>query len=96
MTILIATGLKREAQILGGPDLRAIPSGGRAAALEAALLAAAEGVEAIVSLGIGGALTAGFQPGDWVVATEILADGLSRPATAQPPQRWQRYRDNAD
>ena len=79
MTILIATGLKREAQILGGPDLRAVPSGGRAAALEAALLAAAEGVEAIVSLGIGGALAPGLQPGDWVVATDIVAEGLSAP-----------------
>jgi adenosylhomocysteine nucleosidase len=82
VTILIATGLKREAQILGGPGLRAIPGGGRAAALEAALLAAAQGADAIVSLGIGGALAAGLQPGDWVVATEILADGLGAPTDA--------------
>ena len=53
MTILIACGLKREAQILGGPGVRAIPGGGQSQALEAALLAAAEGAEAIVSFGIG-------------------------------------------
>jgi hopanoid-associated phosphorylase len=82
VTILIATGLKREAQILGGPGLKASPGGGRSAGLEAALLAAAEGAEAIVSLGIGGALASGLQPGDWVVATEILADGLSAPTDA--------------
>lgn len=77
MTILIATGLKREARILGGPGLRAIPGGGRAQVLEAALLAEAEGAEAIISLGIGGALAPGLQPGDCVVATAILAEGLS-------------------
>jgi adenosylhomocysteine nucleosidase len=82
VTILIATGLKREAQILGGPGLQAIPGGGRVGALEAALLAAAEGADAIVSLGIGGALAAGLQPGDWVVARDIVADGLSTPTNA--------------
>jgi adenosylhomocysteine nucleosidase len=82
VTILIATGLKREAQILGGAGLRAIPGGGRAQALEAALLAAAEGADAIVSLGIGGALAPGLQPGAWVVATEILAEGLRAPTDA--------------
>ena len=79
MTILIATGLKREAQILGGSGVLAIPGGGRSQALEAALLAAADGAEALVSLGIGGALAPGLQPGDWVVATDILADALNAP-----------------
>jgi hopanoid-associated phosphorylase len=82
VTILIACGLKREAQILGGPGVRVIPGGGQSQALEAALLAAAEGAEAIVSFGIGGGLAPGLQPGDWVVATEILAEGLNAPTDA--------------
>jgi hopanoid-associated phosphorylase len=50
--------------------------------LEAALQVAAAGAEAIMSLGIGGALVPGLQPGDWVVATEILAEGLRAPTDA--------------
>jgi hypothetical protein len=53
VTILVATGLKREVQILGGPGVLAIPGGGQARTLEAALLAAAEGAEAVISLGSG-------------------------------------------
>jgi adenosylhomocysteine nucleosidase len=72
VTILVVTGLKREAQILAGPGVVAIPGGGRTAeALEAVLAAEAAGAEAIMSMGIGGALAAGLKPGDWVVATAI-------------------------
>lgn len=71
MTILVATGLRREAQILAGPGVVAIPGAGRAEALEAALTAAAPEAEGLISLGIGGALAADLRPGDWVVATRI-------------------------
>ena len=80
MTILALTGLKREARILSGPGVVAIPGGGRAVeALEAALAAQAEDAEAIISLGIGGALAPGLKPGDWVVATAVT--GCAQAAT---------------
>ncbi|WP_293366299.1 hypothetical protein [Phenylobacterium sp.] len=83
MTILAVTGLKREARILAGPGLVAIPGGGRdAQALEALLAAQAARAEAIISLGIGGALAAGLKPGDWVVATAVAggAEAATDPA----------------
>lgn len=72
MTILVVTGLKREAQIFAGPGVAAIPGGGRnTEALEAMLVAEAAGAEAIISIGIGGALATDLRPGDWVVATAV-------------------------
>jgi hopanoid-associated phosphorylase len=71
VTILVATGLLREAQILAGPGVVVIAGAGRAEALEAALTATAPEAEGLISLGIGGALASDLQPGDWVVATRI-------------------------
>jgi hopanoid-associated phosphorylase len=79
VTILAATGLKREARILAAPGVLAIPGGGRSAALEAALLAAAEGATGIISIGLAGALAAGLAPGDWVVAEAVIAEGERLP-----------------
>lgn len=74
MRLLVATGLKREAELLAGPGVVALPGGGRAEALEAALLAAAEaGASVILSLGIAGALADGLSPGEWVVAETVIA-----------------------
>jgi adenosylhomocysteine nucleosidase len=75
VTILAATGLRREARIIEGPGVVAVAGGGRAEALEAALLSAATGAEALVSIGIGGALAPGLRPGDWVVASSVIAGG---------------------
>jgi adenosylhomocysteine nucleosidase len=71
--ILIATGLKREARILAGPQVRVVAGGGDAARLERELEAAAAGAEAVVSMGLCGALAPGLRPGDWVVATQIVS-----------------------
>ena len=79
MTILAATGLRREARIVEGPGVAAVAGGGRAEALEAALMSAATGAEALISIGIGGALAPGLQPGDWVVATSVIAEGSQTP-----------------
>jgi hopanoid-associated phosphorylase len=80
--ILAATGLKREAQILAGPGVLAIPGGGRSTALETALLAAAaEGASGIISIGLAGALAQGLAPGDWVVADAVVV-GDERLTTA--------------
>jgi adenosylhomocysteine nucleosidase len=74
VTILAATGLKREAALIAGPGVTVVVSGGRPDLLEQRLLAAAEGATAIISLGIAGALADSLQPGDWVVATKVVAD----------------------
>lgn len=80
--ILAATGLQREARLLASPDVRAVAGGGQAAALEAALLAQAAGAEAIISIGLGGALAPELRPGDWVVAQTVLWPGGA--ATTDP------------
>jgi hopanoid-associated phosphorylase len=77
--ILAATGLRREARILASPDVRALTSGGRSAVLEAALSDAAPGAEAIISIGLGGALAPGFQPGDWVLGERAVWAGGEAP-----------------
>ena len=79
--ILAVTGLEREARLIRGPGVRAFAGGGRPqAALEAALLAVAQGAEAIISIGLAGALAPGLQPGDWVVADSVAWPGGDAPA----------------
>ncbi|HEX4708828.1 hypothetical protein [Phenylobacterium sp.] len=79
MTILAVTGLRREARILEGPGVTAVAGGGRPEALETVLTSAAAEVESVISIGIGGALAPGLRPGDWVVATSVIADGSQTP-----------------
>jgi adenosylhomocysteine nucleosidase len=76
VTILAVTGLRREARIIEGPGVTAVAGGGRAGALETALRSVATGAEAVISIGIGGALALGLWPGDWVVATRVIAGGV--------------------
>jgi hypothetical protein len=96
--ILIATGLKREARILVGPELRVVAGGGDAARLERELETAAPGAEAVISMGLCGALDADLRPGDWVVADRLVYFPLipakagtqafslrAQPATSAPP-----------
>lgn len=71
--LIVVTGLKREAAILGGPGVVAIAGGGDAARLEAEIEDASAGAVGIISIGLGGALAGGFEPGDWVVASRIGA-----------------------
>jgi adenosylhomocysteine nucleosidase len=82
VTLLAATGLRREARILAGPGLVAIPGGGRSETLEARLSAAAADARAIISIGLAGALADGLAPGDWVVAEAVIADGAAFPTDA--------------
>jgi adenosylhomocysteine nucleosidase len=73
--ILIATGLKREARLLAGPDARVIAGGGDSRRLERELDAAAAGAGGVISIGLCGALAEGLAPGDWVVASELVLAG---------------------
>jgi adenosylhomocysteine nucleosidase len=65
--ILIACGLQREAAILSRDGVLAIPGGGDAARLEAALEAAVSGATMILSCGIAGALDPALKAGDLVL-----------------------------
>ena len=69
--VIAVTGLQREARILSGPGVVAIAGSGDHARLEAAIEAACEGASGVISIGLGGALAAGLEPGDWVVASRI-------------------------
>jgi adenosylhomocysteine nucleosidase len=71
--ILVATGLRREAQLLAGPDLIIVAGGGDRERLAAALEAEAANASGIISIGLGGALTEDLKPGDWIVAREIVS-----------------------
>jgi adenosylhomocysteine nucleosidase len=72
--ILIATGLQREARILGGAGVRVVAGGGDSVRLEHELdAAAAAGAVAVISMGLCGALAEGLKPGDWVVASTVLS-----------------------
>ncbi|MCR0984829.1 phosphorylase family protein [Roseomonas populi] len=70
MTILIATGLMREARILAGSGTRVVVGGGASGRLEADLDRLVPGMAGILSIGIAGALEPGLRPGDWVVDGE--------------------------
>ena len=70
--ILIACGLQREANILRGVGVIAIPGGGDAVKLEAMLEAKAVGATMIVSSGIAGALDPTLVTGDVVIDLKPL------------------------
>lgn len=74
MTILIATGLRREARLMAGPGVTVIAGGGDAARLERELDALARSASFILSSGLAGALDPSLKVGDVVIATEISAD----------------------
>jgi adenosylhomocysteine nucleosidase len=70
--IIVATGFTREARSVASPDVVAIPGGGRARQLEAALdVAAANGAAGILSFGLTGGLADGLRIGDWIVGGRL-------------------------
>jgi hopanoid-associated phosphorylase len=75
--ILAATGLQREARIVGDAGVTAIAGGGDHAKLEARLEALAPKAKAIASIGIAGGLASALQVGRWVVADCVIVDGES-------------------
>jgi len=73
--ILVATGLKRELNILEGAGVLVVAGGGDSARLARELEEAAGDAEAVISMGLCGALADGLKPGDWVVASEVFTSG---------------------
>ena len=75
MTILVATGLHKEAGILRGPGVVVVAGGGDGERLERELEAAAEGATAILSCGLAGALAPGLNAGDLVLGGLFPGEG---------------------
>jgi adenosylhomocysteine nucleosidase len=76
VTLLIATGLLREARILARPGVIVIAGGGDSERLEAALEAAAPGASALLSIGLAGALAPHLKPGNWVISDTRFQSAL--------------------
>ena len=70
--ILAAVGMLKEAALVVGPGVRAVAGGARSDLLEQRLKAQLEGVEAIISIGLGGGLDPALIVGDIVVGTEVV------------------------
>lgn len=69
--ILVACGLLREARLIGREGIVVIAGGGDGTRLERDLDAAAPRADAILSIGLAGALVGGLVPGDWVVEGNV-------------------------
>jgi len=67
VTILVATGLRKEAAILGGPGVTVVAGGGDGARLERELEAAVADATMVLSCGLAGALAPGLKAGDLVL-----------------------------
>ncbi len=75
--ILVATGLKQELNILEGAGVLVIAGGGDGARLERELEDAAADAEAVISMGLCGALAPHLKPGHWVVAAHVFPSPLA-------------------
>ena len=69
--VIAVAGLGREVRILGGAGVVCIAGGGDHARLEAEIEAACPTAAGVISIGLGGALAEGLQPGDWVVGSSV-------------------------
>jgi len=67
VTILIATGMQREAKLMAAPGVTVVTGGGDSAQLERALDAAVAGATLVISSGLAGALDPELAPGDLVL-----------------------------
>jgi adenosylhomocysteine nucleosidase len=77
--LLAAVGMKREAAIVQGPGVRVAVGGGRSDLLAQRLEAALDAVDAIISIGLGGALDPALKVGDLVIGTAVYAEGDMQP-----------------
>lgn len=71
MTILAVTGLKKEAEIVGGPGVVVVVGGGDGDGLKAKLDALHGDISGVISIGLGGALATALKVGDVVLADRI-------------------------
>jgi len=71
VTILAVTGLKREAEIAGGPGVVAVAGGGDAGSLAAKLDALHGDINGVISFGLAGGLSPLLKVGDVVVGESV-------------------------
>lgn len=84
--VLAVCGLAAEARLAARTGVRTVAGGGRSRALATAIEQQLDGVGAIVSFGLCGALVAGLEPGTLLVATAVTGDSTSFTVDA----RWTR------
>jgi adenosylhomocysteine nucleosidase len=75
VTILVATGLHKEAGILRGPGVVVVAGGGDSARLERELEVAAKDATAILSCGLAGALAPELKAGDIILGELFPGEG---------------------
>jgi hopanoid-associated phosphorylase len=78
VSLLAVCGLQREAALIASPEVTAAVGGGGRARLES-ILSQVGPAEAVISIGLAGALDPTLSPGDWVVASEVVGDGGTWP-----------------
>jgi len=84
VTILAVTGLKREAEIAGGPGVVAVAGGGDALSLAAKLDALHGDIKGVISIGLGGGLSPLLKAGEIVIGDQVIAG----PETFRCDERW--------
>jgi adenosylhomocysteine nucleosidase len=72
VTILAVTGLKREAEIVGGPGVVAVTGGGDAVSLQQKLDALHGDIKGVISVGLAGALSPLLKVGEVVIADRVI------------------------
>jgi adenosylhomocysteine nucleosidase len=73
VTILAVTGLRREAEIAGGPGVVAVAGGGDAKSLAEKLNALHGDITGVISIGLGGGLSPLLKVGEAVIADQVIA-----------------------
>jgi hopanoid-associated phosphorylase len=79
VTLLVATGLRREARLMAGPGIVVIAGGGDSQRLERELEILAGSASAILSSGLAGALAPDLRPGDIVIGTDCASFNATGP-----------------
>ena len=79
LPLLAVVGLKREARLIASPGVLTAIGGGDGVGLQRRLegIVASRAVRAVVSVGIGGALSPELRVGDWVVADRVVSGAES-------------------
>jgi hopanoid-associated phosphorylase len=72
VTVLAVTGLKREAEIVGGPGVVAVTGGGDAVSLQQKLDALHGDIKGVISVGLAGALSPLLKVGEAVIADRVI------------------------
>jgi adenosylhomocysteine nucleosidase len=72
MTILAVTGLRREAEIAGGPGVVAVAGGGDSRSLAGKLDALHGDIKGVISIGLAGALSPLLKVGETVIADQVI------------------------